>query len=523
MDSTGIRCCPRLSSLCVRSVIENASHPAVASRIRDPSTPQLIRQLIMDQAAEYDMLTPDAVKSFFVSRNTQYLNLSATSLTDAVVSSFASSKGNVASAVSHLDLSKTPAVRTRAWKTLARSLADSLSNINVSSSVSKGLLASFSSCSNLRVVRADGCQTVQDEDVINILSRCPLLQEVTLRRCSQLTNKAIVRGLPQRSYILRLDLRDCRKLGDPALEAIADRCPTLLSLALEGQRFNTGLTSVLNKCSELKSLAIPMCQLADQESLLFIRNTNCRVRDLDLFGALFSEATLLYIFGNVFRNLRKLNISGVRHLTLNVFKYICRRSPSLHELSLKGHLSNVTDEYLLEIGERLFQLDSIDLGLCRALTSGGIRRLMETLPTSLRQVGLVSLPVLEDNVVALIAERFGSSLEKISVGGCSLVCDTSLAILGEKCTRLRSLCLKGTNILSPNLLKTLLARNLNLQSLSLSGVKAVNDSVLNTLDGCSELSAVYMSGVSLSEAGENAYRKSHPRVQLYGKRCRHPL
>ena len=169
------------------------------------------------------------------------------------------------------------------------------------------------------------------------------------------------------------------------------------------------------------------------------------------------------------------------------------------------------DDFLDEIAANLHSLDSLDLGLCRSVTC-------------LRSVDFVSLPFLEDRVVSLVAERFGARLEKLSVGGCQNVSDESLALLVKHCTSLRSLCLKGTSITSAPLLLKLLGRNPDLRSLSLSGVKAVNDSLLQTLDSsCDKLAAVYLSGVSLSQEKENAYRISHPRVQVFGKRTRHPL
>lgn len=129
---------------------------------------------------------------------------------------------------------------------------------------------------------------------------------------------------------------------------------TLLDLSLEGQKIvGSGLRAVLDACCELKSLAIPLVGIDSPDTLLRIRNTSVKIRQLDLFGSVLPEATLLFLFGNVFRNLKKLNASGVRNLSKDVFKYLVKRSPKLESLSLKGHLTRVDDSFLEVIQQNL--------------------------------------------------------------------------------------------------------------------------------------------------------------------------
>jgi hypothetical protein len=277
---------------------------------------------------------------------------------------------------------------------------------------------------------------------------------------------------------------------------------------------------VINNCKELESLAIPLCNVAE-EALLLIRNTRCRVKCLDMFGSTFSEATLLFLFGNVFRNLRRLNISGVRNLSLPVFKYICLRSPTLQSLSLKGHIAKVTDEYLECISRNLDCLTVVDLGMCRAISNDGIKTLVEHNPTVFRELGFVSVPVLQDNVVVRIAEQCGERLEKLSLGGDRCITDTSLAALAKHCTKLRSLCLKGTAIENTKLLRQLIERNPDLKTLSLSGVKGVNDLILQSVaEFCKNIRELYLSGVAISKKSVAAFKATNPTCEVFGKRRR---
>lgn len=332
------------------------------------------------------------------------LNLStAASLTDRVVRSLKPV------GVTDLDLGHVPPLSARSWRSLASAVP--LLSLDLSRARSAGLLTSFAThCARLRSVKADHCATVTDAEVSLLLQRCGALQELSLRGNEQLTDRAF-RGLPERSYLLALDVRCCPKLTDATLVRIAAHCPTLLSLSLEGQRFDHGVTAILNQCSALQALAIPMCRV-NEEALLLVRNTSCRVRRLDLFGATFSQATLLFLFGNVFRNLVRLNLSGVRHFNLDVLRFVCLRSPRLQWLSLKGFLGTVTDEHLDVIAASLRELLSLDLGMCRAISNQGVKRVIEACPTTMRALGLVGCPAILDDTVQLLAERCGATLEK---------------------------------------------------------------------------------------------------------------
>jgi hypothetical protein len=244
-----------------------------------------------------------------------------------------------------------------ACRRLAISLAQSLCSLDISQSLCSGLLNAFSRCSLLRTVKCDDSLVLRDREVQTILQRCVVLQELSLRRCRNLTDRSFAKM--QRCYLLRLDVREVRGLTDASLHKIAACCPTLLALSLEGQRLQgAGLTDVLNCCkqknnlsfvvvsetnrdlrfgicfwilfinsgTELEALYIPLITIDNPDELLRIRNTSVKIRQLDLFGSILPENTLLFLFGNVFRNLRKLNVSGVRHLSFEVTQFCLRFS-----------------------------------------------------------------------------------------------------------------------------------------------------------------------------------------------------
>lgn len=504
-----------LQTLCVASLVQKAPPEDKVKEL-----PPVIRMVILNEIRRYDWFssTMELVEKVISNNEIPLLDVSNTqSLTEEVVSCLGRSSG----VVQKLNVSNTSAqIRQQAWRRLADSMMASLSSLDMSSCGSRGVLASFASrCHGLRSVSCNACTTVTDAEVATILQKGHQLQELTVRRCAQLTDKAFIRGLQQRRYLLRLDLRECPQLTDRTLQCVARRCPTLLSLSVEGQRFRHGLTAVLNQCRELHHLAMPLCHV-DEEALLLVRNTSCRVRVLDLFGSLISENTLLFLFGNVFRQLHRLNASGVRHLTHNVMRYVCQRNPSLQSLSLKGHIANLTDDYLQCISQCLSQLHTLDLGLCRAISRKQLEAVLSNLPCSMRELGLVSVPQIKDSTLKIVAQRSGRTLEKVSLGGCVNITDESIRDLVENgCQSLRSLCLKGTSVESTQLLLQLLKKNPSLTMLSLSGVAACNDQlVVEVAQSCPLLEELYISGTKVSDAAVKAFKKINPTCQVYGKR-----
>jgi len=293
----------------------------------------------------------------------------------------------------------------------------------------------------------------------------------------------------------------------------------LLALSLENQTFNVGITSIINSCLNLQSLAMPLCYINEQ-SLFLIRNTSCHVRALDIFGSRFKEETLLFLFGNVFRNMQRVNLSGVKWLTLNVMKFICKRSPNLQSLSLKGHLLTVTDEYLDVIGDTLHGLHSIDLGLCRSVSNEAICRLIKACP-ALREAGFVGVQALLDSTLELLAQQCGRNLEKLTLGGCKKITDHGVAALASTCVNLRMFCVKGTSITQAKPLVDLVCANHRLNVISLSGVKGCSDIVIRAIcNNCPDLKELYVSGNQVSNENIEQFRRVQPKCEVYGKRRR---
>ena len=258
-----------LTSLCVSAIVKSKIY---VSDLR--SLPQHIKLVLLDEMRKRDCLEPAVVQRVAQENCPSSLDLSNTSsLTEDVVCALKPKKNSV----TELNLSKSPIVKQKAWLKLSEKLLDSLTTLDMSESHSRGVLRAFASkCTFLKVVKAESCPQLTDSEVSLILERSETLQELCLRKNTQLTDRCM-RGLPSKSFLLRLDLRQCSSITDKTLFKIAHSCPVLISLSLEGQKFVNGITEILNCCTQLSSLAIPLCSI-DEDSVTKIRNTNVVVR-----------------------------------------------------------------------------------------------------------------------------------------------------------------------------------------------------------------------------------------------------
>lgn len=109
----------------------------------------------------------------------------------------------------------------------------------------------------------------------------------------------------------------------------------------------------------------------------------------------------------------------------------------------------------------------------------------------------------------------------MSLGGCKLVTDASVAALARNCTRLRTVCFKCTHVESPTQLVALVRANPFLRVISLSGCKGADASVISAIRAsCPEVAEVYVSGLALPKQSLLHLHSELPRCRVYGKRQR---
>ncbi|PQQ14477.1 F-box/LRR-repeat protein 10 isoform X1 [Prunus yedoensis var. nudiflora] len=243
------------------------------------------------------------------------------------------------------------------------------------------------SCSKLYKLRVSHGTQLTDLVFHDISATSLSLTHVSLRRCTLLTNHAVT-SLASNKDLKVLDLRDCRNLGDEALQAIS-ALPKLKALLLDGSDISDVGLSYLRPgvISSLISLSVRGCKKLTDKciSALFDGSSNLELQELDLSNLpnLSDNAVLL------------LAKSRVPILELRM-----RQCPLIGDTSVMALASMVVDE------ERWHgnSLRLLDLFNCGGITPLSFRWLKKPYFPRLRWLGVTG-SVNRDMVDALARSR----------------------------------------------------------------------------------------------------------------------
>lgn len=168
------------------------------------------------------------------------------------------------------------------------------------------------------------------------------------------------------------------------------------------------------------------------------------VERLELINCTFSDSLLLDI-GARFTQLQVLVVSGCKSLTDDAFAALVRASEqSLVEIrAVKCPL--LTDSALECVSTHQSQsIARIDFSHCRLLTSFGMEALAQRC-TKLRSIGLKGCPKANDAAVVALATHCGANLHELFVGGGGNVGDSGLQALASHCANLEALDIARSN------------------------------------------------------------------------------
>ncbi|KAL3539116.1 hypothetical protein ACH5RR_002482 [Cinchona calisaya] len=243
------------------------------------------------------------------------------------------------------------------------------------------------SCANLYKLRVSRGNHLTDLIFHDITATSLSLTHVSLRWCNLLTNFAVTRLASNRGLIV-LDLRDCRNLGDDALQAVST-LPKLKTLLLDGSDISdTGLCHLSKgMSSSLVSLSLRGCKRLTDKciSFLFDDSSNRELRELDL------------------SNLPNLSDAGILLLAKShvpIFELRMRQCPLIGDISVMALASMKVDEN----GWQGSSLKLLDLYNCGGITPLTFKWLKKPYFPKLRWLGVTG-SVSRDLVDGLMRNR----------------------------------------------------------------------------------------------------------------------
>lgn len=227
-----------------------------------------------------------------------------------------------------------------------------LCNLHISDTV---LVNIAKNCRGLSGLSLSGCLGVSDFGVQAIAKLCPKLEEVSLRRCSEITNKAL---LYFGETVKSLNVGSCTKIDGECLSILSQKLPNLERLNLHGIKVtDESIHQLAQGCTVLKTIHLSAANPFGGGSLL-------------------TDAVAVSLSGLL--GLRCLNIQGSSNVTDAALAVLGCQCPSLQRLNVGG-CYRLTDRGLVALATTS-QLTHLSVFQCFNLTDRGVIAVMNVLP-----------------------------------------------------------------------------------------------------------------------------------------------
>lgn len=286
----------------------------------------------------------------------------------------------------------------------------------------------------LQSVKLDGCLITYD-GLKTIGNWCVSLRELSLSKCSGVTDEGLSSVVTKHKDIRKLDITCCRKITDVSIAHITNMCSSLISLRMEsctlvsreafvliGQRChlleeldltdneidNKGL-KYISRCSKLSNLKLGICLNITDSGLIHISRSCSKLLELDLYrSAGISDLGILAIAQGC-PGLEMINVAYCKDITDRSLLSLSKCS-RLKTLESRG-CSLITSLGLTAIAVGCKELTKLDIKKCHNIDDAGMLPLAH-FSQNLRQINLSHSSVTD---VGLLSLASISCLQNITI------------------------------------------------------------------------------------------------------------
>ncbi|XP_029731257.2 F-box and leucine-rich repeat protein 13 isoform X1 [Aedes albopictus] len=283
---------------------------------------------------------------------------------------------------------------------------------------------------------------LNDECMQIIITSCPLLHTLKIRRCWLLSDEGVV-DMHTLQHLRVLDISSCERISD----------------------FGINTYIVGKRHREMHEIYLSLLNNLSDSTLYYIIVTfrNLQILDLDSTANSVTDEVIQYTICYL-HNLRHLNVIACTKLTDAGFTGIdlpqktfaiwdieetfsIDRLKKLRVLKVSG-CYKLTD-FSLRYAFRFMELKELNLSRCHQLSKQGIEKLVTNCP-ALEYLDLSECPNINDCCVELIAQNL-KRLSTLKLANCPLVSEVGLSYLSEHCKNLKYLYVRGCFKLPPDI------------------------------------------------------------------------
>ncbi|XP_066359028.1 F-box/LRR-repeat protein 3-like [Miscanthus floridulus] len=280
--------------------------------------------------------------------------------------------------------------------------------------VTPSMVRSLQKIPKLRTLKLEGCKFIAD-GLKAIGTSCVSLRELSLSKCSGVTDTELSFAVSRLKNLLKLDITCCRNITDVSLAAITSSCTSLVSLRMEScSRVSSGALQLIGKhCSHLEELDLTDSDL-DGEGLKALARCS-KLSSLKIGICLKISDGLTHI-GRSCPKLRDIDLYRCGGLSDDGIIQIAQGCPMLECINL-SYCTEITDSSLISLS-KCAKLNTLEIRGCPMITSTGLSEIA---------MGCRLLSKLDikkcfeiNDVGMLYLSQFSHSLRQINLSYCSV-------------------------------------------------------------------------------------------------------
>ncbi|KAK9124652.1 hypothetical protein Sjap_014254 [Stephania japonica] len=305
-----------------------------------------------------------------------------------------------------------------------------LSHLNLTneSIVTEAIANSLQNLPKLQSIKLDGCH-VTCYGLEAIGNCCILLKELSLSKCSGVTDKGLSFLVKKQKELRKLDITCCRKITQISVDNVTKSCTSLTSLKMESCHLisKEAFTLIGERCHHLEEIDLTDTEVDDAGLMSITRCTELSSLRLGICYNLTDNG--LVQVGKLCRKLVELDLyrsMGITDLSIATVASCC---PKLEMINL-AYCKDITDTSLVSLS-RCSRLSVVEIRGCSSISSVGISTIA---------LGCKRLTVLDvkkcyniDDVGLLPLANFSRSLKQVNLSYCSITDVGLLALANIAC------------------------------------------------------------------------------------------